>query len=180
MRAPECDCPQIEAIPFLDTLCQIKESKIWADLYRRPTDRNQYLLPSSYHYLKVTSSIPFSLVMRINRVCSETVNIDLRLQEMMEMLLERQYTPGIIATAISKTKTISRDQTLKLVLRQPTQQRLIFVVSYNPRSPSIPCVTKKHWRSMVSQDNYLERVFPEPPLIAFKRQKIYLMIMALA
>ena len=24
---------------------------------------------------------------------------------------------------------------------------------------------------MVSQDNYLERVFPEPALIAFKRQK---------
>ena len=90
---------------------------------------------------------------------------------MMEMLLERYYTPGIIDTAISKTKAIFRDQTLKLVLRQPIQQRLICVVSYNPRLPSIPGVTKKHWRSKVSQDNYQERVFPEPPLIAFKRQK---------
>ena len=29
----------------------------------------------------------------------------------------------------------------------------------------------KHWRSMKISDNYLEKVFPEPPLIAFKRQK---------
>ena len=171
IRAPECDCPQIEAIPFLDTLCQIKEGKICTDLYRKPTDRNQYLLPSSCHNLKVTSSIPFSLGMRINRVCSETENRDLRLQEMKEMLLERDYTPGIIDAAISRTKAISRDQALKLVLRQPTQQRPTFVVSYDPRLPSIPSVTKKHWRSMVTQDKYLERVFPEPPLIAFKRQK---------
>ena len=168
IRASECDCPQIEAIPFLDTLCQIKEGKICTDLYRKPTDRNQYLLPSSCHNLKVTTSIPFSLGMHINSVCSETENRDLRLQEMKEMLLERDYTPGLIDAAISRTKAISRDQALKLVLRQPTQQRPTFVVSYDPRLPSIPSGTKKHWRSMVSQDKYLDKMFPEPSLIAFK------------
>ena len=28
MKPPVCQCPQLEAIPFLDTLCQIKNGKI--------------------------------------------------------------------------------------------------------------------------------------------------------
>ena len=29
---------------------------------------------------------------------------------------------------------------------------------------------RRHWRSMTIQDEYLESVFPDPPLVAFKRQ----------
>ena len=30
---------------------------------------------------------------------------------------------------------------------------------------------QKHWRSMTYMDPYLKEVFPEPPLVAYKRQK---------
>ena len=30
---------------------------------------------------------------------------------------------------------------------------------------------KKHWRSMASQDPHLMEAFPQPPLVAYKRQK---------
>ena len=86
------------------------------------------------------------------------------------MLLEREYTPGIIDAAINKAKAIPRDQALKLSLRQQTNNRPVFVVSFDPRLPSIPKLTRKHWRSMNNQDSYLENVFKEAPLIAFKRQ----------
>ena len=36
---------------------------------------------------------------------------------------------------------------------------------------SIPNITKRHWRSMVHQNEYLKTVFPEPPLVSYKRQK---------
>ena len=29
----------------------------------------------------------------------------------------------------------------------------------------------KHWRAMVAMDPYIYKVFPEPPLTAFRRQK---------
>ena len=109
--------------------------------------------------------------MRIVRVCSEPEQRDLRFQEMKEMLLEREYPPGIIDAAIVKARAIPRDQALKGILRQDTNQRPTFVVSFDPRLPSIPNITKKHYRSMVTQDRYLQTVFPEPPLIAFRRQK---------
>ena len=43
----ECDYEPKSAVSFLDTLCSIKERRIDTDLYRKTTDRNQYLLPRS-------------------------------------------------------------------------------------------------------------------------------------
>ena len=60
-----------DAIPFLDTQCKIQNKKIIVDLYKKPTDRNQYLLTSSCHPSSVTNNIPFSLTLRIVRLCSE-------------------------------------------------------------------------------------------------------------
>ena len=56
---------------FLDTKVSIKNGKISTTLYRKPTDRVQYLLPDSCHPSHVTSSIPYSLALRIVRICSE-------------------------------------------------------------------------------------------------------------
>ena len=90
---------------------------------------------------------------------------------MKEILLEQEYPPRIIDAAIGKARAIPRNQALKGILRQDTNQRPTFVVSFDPRLPSIPNITQKHYRSMVTQDRYLQTVFPEPPLIAFRRQK---------
>ena len=75
-----CNCKPQSSIPFLDTLITIKEGKIDLDLYRKDTDRNQYLLLSSCHSKMTTKSIPFSLSLRIVRICNDTLNRDSRLQ----------------------------------------------------------------------------------------------------
>ena len=87
------------------------------------------------------------------------------------MLLDRDYTPGNIDAAIARARAIPREEALKSSLRQDTNNRPVFVAMYDPRLTSIPHITSKHWRSMVSQDTHLEAVFPEPPLVAFRRQK---------
>ena len=68
---PVCDCEPEEAIQFLDTSCKIVEGKIITDLYRKETDRNQYLLPSSCHPAHITENIPYSMAMRIVRFCAK-------------------------------------------------------------------------------------------------------------
>ena len=168
---PTCSCPQMDSIPYLDISCQIKEGKIVTDLYRKPTDKNQYLLTSSCHPSECMDSIPFSLAMRINRDCMEEVSREQRFQELKEMLLAREYTPGILNAAIAKARAIPRLQALRRVRRKDTPSRPAFVVSCDPRLPSISKITSKHWRAMVSKCDYLESVFPDPPLVSYKRQK---------
>ncbi len=167
----QCACEPTQSIPFLDTLCEIKHGKIITDLYRKPTDKNQYLLTDSCHPVQVTKNIPFSLCMRINRICSEIPAREKRFLELKEMLLERDYPESIIDAAIAKAREIPREDALRKVSRQESNSRPTFVVLYDPRLPSVQQITQRHWRSMVSQDQYLYDVFPSPPLVAYKRQR---------
>ena len=66
-----CQCTQKHSLPFLDTSLSIEKRKICVDLYRKPTDRNMYLLPSSCHPPHNTKNIPFSLALSIVRKCSD-------------------------------------------------------------------------------------------------------------
>ena len=84
-----CDCEEKESVPFLDTKCRIKDNKISTDLYKKPTDKNQYLLTSSCHPAENVTNIPYSLALRITRICSEVSERDQAYQELKEMLLHR-------------------------------------------------------------------------------------------
>ena len=97
-----CVCCTGDSLPFLDTSCSIKDRKIIVDLYRKPTDRNQYLLPSSCHPAHITNNIPFSLAYRIVRICSEPDTRDQRLDELRQLLLDRNYKNNIINSAIKE------------------------------------------------------------------------------
>ena len=168
-KCNECECHDSK-ISFLDTQCKIKENKIVVDLYRKPTDRNQYLLPSSCHPNSITKNIPYSLALRIVRICSESDTRDMRLSELRQMLLDRDYKSSIIDAAITRAKAVPRSEALKKVFKQKTTSRPVFVVKYDPRLPSVNKIVQKHYRTMV-QDPYLAEVFPEPPLVAYTRPK---------
>ena len=87
----KCDCEESDSIPFLDVLCSIKDGKIVTDLYRKESDRNQYLLTSSCHPVECTNNIPFSLAMRIVRICSEPESSEGRFVELKQLLVEHDY-----------------------------------------------------------------------------------------
>ena len=53
---------------ILQTMFTIKEGKIEIYLYKKDTDRNQYLLPSSCHPKQTIKVIPYSLSLRIVRL----------------------------------------------------------------------------------------------------------------
>jgi hypothetical protein len=101
----------------------------------------------------------------------EEATRDQRLQELKDMLLAREFTPGVIDSAIAKARASPRQVAHRRVPRQDTNNRPAFVVCFDPRLPSIPNITKKHWRSMASEDKYLESVFPQPPLMSNKGQQ---------
>ena len=146
-----------------------KDGKIITDLYKKECDRNQYLLTSSIHPIECFHSIPYSLCMQINIICNEEEAREKRFMGLKNTLLDRGYTPGIIDAAIAKARAIPRQEALMCVSRQDVSDRPTFMVSYDPRLPSLPPITRKHWRSMVSQNKYLEEVFPSPPPVAYKK-----------
>ena len=148
-----------------------KNGQIITDLYRKPNDCNQYLLTSSCHPIECFENIPFSLAMRINRICAEPHSRDKRFAELKDLLLNRGYLSGMSDYAINKAGQILHEEALKKVIRSESDKRPVFVVTFDPRLPSIPAIQQKHWRAMVNMDPYMAEGFPSPPLIAYKRQR---------
>ena len=161
-----CSCPPQNSIPFLDVSLSIKDGKVSTDLYKKPTDRNQYLLTSSCHPNQTKLNIPFSLALRIVRICSVEEEREQRFAELKSFLMEREYTQGLVNSAINRARKIPRTEALKKSVtgHNTPMRRPIFAVTWDPRLPSIPSIQKKHWRSMASQEPYLAEVFDEPPL----------------
>ena len=126
------------------------------------------MLPNSCHPAHVTQNIPYSLALRIVRICTFSTDREKRFSELRELLLSRDYKPGIINSAIEKARNVPRSEALKRVSKQKSSRRPVFVMNYDPRLPSIPAIVRKHWRSM-TQDPTLKEIFPEPPLVAYKR-----------
>ena len=165
-----CECKPSESIPFLDTLSTIKDGKIITDLYRKPTDRCQYLLTSSCHPPHVTNNIPYSLALRIVRICSLPEDREKRFSELKDMLIKRDYKSSIVDAAIDKARKVPRPEALKRVTRDRKQDRPVLVVTHDPRLPAVAQIVKKHWRAM-TQNPHMKSVYPKPPMIAFKRPR---------
>ena len=166
----KCDCQYTKSIPFLDTSLSIEDGKVSIDLYRKKTDRNQYLLPSSCHPKTTTQAIPYSLSLRIIRTCTKIDERDSELNELKELLMARKYPESLVDRAIQKARKIPRKVALHKVRKKSIENRPIFSLKYDPRLPPIQPIIAKHYRTMVSEDKYLKKCFSKPPLTAFRRQ----------
>ncbi len=152
---------------YLDTTISLRDDVINTDLYRKPTDRVQYLLPSSCHPNHIFTNVPFSLALRIVRICSTREVLDRRLAELSEMLLSRSYNKNVIKNAISKARDLDRSVTLEKVIRVPNK-RIVLALTYSPKLPSVPKILKKHWRTL-TKDQKMLKIFPQPPMVAYKQ-----------
>ena len=148
----KCSCKQQFSIPFLDVSCSIQDGRIETDLYRKETDRNMYLLPSSCHPPSCTKNIPFSLCLRIVRICSKSEYRENQFLKLKVLMENRGYSQRTIDSAIDRAREIPRQIALRRIIRRQTDRRPVFALTYDPRLPPIQSIQAKHWRSMVGQD----------------------------
>jgi hypothetical protein len=111
------------------------------------------------------------LCLRIDRFCSKPEYRGKQFLKLKELMESRGYSERTIDAAIDRARKIPRHIALRRVLRNQAEKRPVFALTYDPRLPAIQSIQAKHWRSMVSQDPYLNEVFSQPPLTAFRRQR---------
>ena len=110
----------------------------------------------------MTKNIPYSLALRIVRICTLPEDRDKRLDELKCLLLARNYKPKLIDAAIQRAKDIPRSEALQKIKISVKSQRTVFAITFDPRLPSISGIVQKHWRTMV-KDPHLAETFPSPP-----------------
>ena len=107
------------SIPFLDVNIQLHNGKIETDLYCKPTDKHQYLLYSSSHPIHTKKSIPYSLALRLRRICSKEDYFNIRATELEQYLTKRGYKNRFIKSQIARAKLIPRNVALNVIMKHP-------------------------------------------------------------
>ena len=133
------------SISFLDvTVLLDNNNQISTDLYVKSTDTHQYLLHTSCHPYHVKKSIPFSLALRIRRICSTAEKFKQRTSELLEFLCKRGHKRQYVQAQINKAFQIPCRDTLYYHSKKNTD-RPVFVTTYNPRLSHLNSIIQKYF-----------------------------------
>ena len=147
--------------PFLDVNVLLCNGKIVTDwLNTKPADKNQYLLHSSCHPIHIKRTIPFSLALRLRRICSNNETFTLRPNELIDYLYKRRYNLYFLQREKQRVKKITRTEAITShgTSRLDKPERVPFVITYNPALRSISSIIRKHFHILTSSLPLLERL----------------------
>ena len=144
----------------LDTTPHLVGDKVVVDLYTKPTDSHQYLLPTSCQPPHCSKNIPFSLAQRIRRICTDDRAFEKRLSDISVHLNKRGYHKQVIDKAIEKVRHIDR-QNLLSYKPKPTANKSVlpFVMTNHPDLPKVRGIVDKNW-SIIESSDFSERSLP--------------------
>ena len=100
--------PPSKNTPFLDVSVIIENGKLICDLYTKPTDNHLFLGWSSCHPVHTKQNLPYSIALRIRRICTRLTDFEKNAKELRSYLIARGYKLKNIKDSINKARKISR------------------------------------------------------------------------
>ena len=158
-----------QSLPFLDVQVHLNNNQIQTDLHTKPTDKHQYLLKSSCHPAHTKRTIPFSLALRLRRICSTDHFFNKRCYELINYLALRGYSRRLLKREVNRVRNISRQEALKPRPQTDNQSaRTPFVITFNPALPNASATVCKNLNILHSSAR-CKQTFSPPPVVAYKR-----------
>ncbi|CAN7976819.1 unnamed protein product, partial [Ixodes persulcatus] len=160
-----------QAISFLDVTVEIQDNKLSTKLYRKPTDRQQYLNYDSCHPRHCKNSLPYSQAHRYKRICSNEQDFKQNADNLTTALIRQNYPPGVINSAIEKASRLDRTTAInKTSVRSSENNQYNLVLTYASNLPNINNILRKNF-NILSQNQRLQSVFPQAPRVVYRRGK---------
>eukprot|EP00794_Sanderia_malayensis_P018386 gene18386-20236_t len=160
----------MEKVSFLDVMVVKKGGVLETDLYCKPTDTHQYLHRGSCHPWHVKKAIPYGQALRIRRICSDDGKFLARSKELVGWFKDRGYDEGFVKEQVERVRNLDRQVLIEQDVgrNRGRGDRIPFVVSYHPALNGIRRAVGK-LQPMLAVTEEHKRVFPEQPLVAFRR-----------
>ena len=155
---------------YVEVICS--GNKLLTDLCIKPMDTHQYLEFSSCHVCHSRKSIPYSQALCLNRICSENRFFDNRCNQLECWLKDRDYNEKVARQQILKARKFTRKDLLNQHSKTKGRNKLVFNFTYHPAYSKL-----KHNLSNInlrlSPDAQHLKVFPEVPIVGFRRGKSF-------
>ncbi len=140
-------------------------------VYTKPTEAYQYLPKTSSHPWRVFKAFIYGETLRYARNTNNEDDFLIKVNNFSEKLITRGYNISEINKIVGKVPHSERS---KLIHKRPQKQKsttpLVLSTTYNPyiNHGDLNKAINKHW-SLIQCNNTLSRIFPEPPVIAFRK-----------
>ena len=121
----------------------------------------------SCHPRDSKKAIPFSLALRLRRICSTDAKFKHRINELKTYLLARGYNYNFLEEQFLRAANISRTNALQ-TKPKASNDVVPFVVTYNPALPRISNILRKHF-NILHSSNRCKDVFKQPPFVVYRR-----------
>ena len=159
-----------KSVDFLDVTVSLDSNGcLTTDLFNKPTAAHQYLLQSSYHPRHMISSIPKSQFLRIRRICSTVQSYQHHARRFISYFVERGYDRKKLEATVLEVANKDRQELLYPTAPQTSNSRIPLVLTYHHKFSTIPKIIHDNYKKMIEQFPDTKSVFPEPPLVAYRR-----------
>ena len=157
------------SLAFLDVNVSVEGNGLCTSVHYKPTDSHSYLLYSSSHPSHVKNSIPYSQFLRLRRLCSEDSDFSLKSAEMCEFFGKRGYPAPVVEAGHHRAQQIDRQSALQTSQKE-NNNRIPFTLTFHPHNHAVKSIILKNFK-LLQNDPDTGRIFSQPPLISFKRDK---------
>ncbi|XP_059589400.1 uncharacterized protein LOC109283074 isoform X2 [Alligator mississippiensis] len=155
-------------ISFLDTMISILNDKIQTTLYKKPKDKHTDLHRISNHPKHTKKVVIYSQALRYHHICTEENTRDCYLTDLKKAFTQQGHSSREIDSMFERATRIPREELLQYRRTPPPPNCTPLVMMYHP---SLELVRKilKQLQPILDRDLFLKKVFPEPPILAFKQ-----------
>ena len=133
-----------QEIPFLDKIVyKTENNKLFTRTYPKPTDNKQYLHFHSAYPRKQKESVPYGLLIRSKRICSEEKHFEEEARNIIQQLKHRKYPPDLLDKAYRKVANMNRQDLLR-PSTHTENSKLRLITNYHPNNLNLRSVLKKY------------------------------------
>ena len=138
-------------------------------MHYKPTDSHSYLLYSSSHPSHVKNSIPYSQFLRLRRLCSDDSDFSSKSEEMCQFFEKRGYPVSVVKAGHHRAQQFDRQSSLQ-TSQKDKNDRIPFTLTFHPHNHAVKSIILSNFK-LLQNDPETGRIFSQPPLISFKRDK---------
>ena len=144
------------SILFLGTEIYIRNNKLYPKIYRKETDRQNFLQINSEHSISLKNSIPYSHVLRVKRTCSTIQIFKLHCSELKQKFIEKGHKSDILDKHILTVEKLNKWNVKGKVREKPKQTCIPLTLTYNRFCLDVSKVIQKHWNVLEINESLKE------------------------
>ena len=116
-------------------------------------------------------NIPKSQFVRLRKICSDKSHYIKKSNEYLNFFIKQGYDSSKLKMLVKEMLAKTRDELLPENNKKSQNEKTIMVTTWHPALKHLSKILQEKYHQHIEKDIYLKKVFPEKPIIAFRKMK---------